>query len=383
MSEDLLNTGDFLFYNNEEGTISVQIIVGEDTVWTTQRGMAEIFDTSKQNVSLHLINIFKEGELDENSVVKEILTTAEDGKKYPTKFYQLDAIIAVGYRVNSYNATQFRIWATKILREYLIKGFALDDERLKQGNNLFNKDHFRELLERIREIRTSEKMFYEQVKDIFSTSVDYDKNSPSAHDFFATIQNKLEYAITGKTSAELIRSRANATLPNMNLQTWKNVKKGGDIVKSDVTVGKNYLNENELTSLKLLVTMFLDYAESQAQRNIIMKMSDWIKKIDSFILFNDYKVLEDSGSVRKEIADRYAEKEYEKYKAIQQQSRISDFKQVIKDVNNGKVPKKVSLPYIVDSQENISPIEQPTEFNNQLKGLINTPTPPKKEKKAK
>lgn len=371
MSEDLMNTGDFLFYNNESGTISVQIIVGEDTVWTTQKGMSEIFNTSRENISMHLANIFKDGELIQNSVYKEILHTASDNKKYVTKFYNLDAIIAVGYRVNSYNATQFRIWATNILRDYLIKGFALDDERLKQGNNLFNKDHFRELLERIREIRTSEKMFYEQVKDIFTTSVDYDKNSPSAIVFFSTIQNKLEYAIAEKTSAEIIKARANAKLPNMNLKTWKNVKKGGNIQKSDVTIAKNYLNENELTSLKLLVTMFLDYAESQAQRNIIMKMGDWMKKIDSFILFNEYKVLDNLGSIRKDTADRYAEREYEKYKVIQKQAQLSEFKEVVREVSSGRVPKKEGR-----TTNSVLP-----PFDNKLKGLLNTPPPEKKKKK--
>ncbi len=372
MSGELKNTGDFLFYNNEDGAISVQVIVGEETVWTTQRGMAEIFGCSTDNISLHLKNIFNTNELDAFAVTEDISVTASDGKNYNTKFYTLDAIIAVGYRVNSYNATQFRIWANQVLREYLIKGFVLDDERLKQGNNLFNKDHFKELLERIREIRTSEKMFYEQVKDIFTTSEDYDKNSPSAHEFFSTIQNKLEYAIAEKTSAEIIRGRANSTLPNMNLKTWKNVKKGGNIQKSDVTVAKNYLNENELSSLKLLVTMFLDYAELQAQRNIIMKMRDWIKRIDSFLVFNDYKVLDNAGSIRKDVADRFAEGEYEKYKIVQDKDRLSDFKEIARDVSSGRLPKK----QIKTIKANV---EQ--DFDNKLKGLLNTPPPAKKGKK--
>lgn len=369
--EELEKSTDFLFYNSENGTTSVQVVVGSDTVWTTQKGMSEIFDVTTQNISIHLSNIFETSELSEDSVCKEILHTAADGKRYKTKFYNLDAIIAVGYRVNSYNATKFRIWATNILREYLIKGFALDDERLKQGNNLFNKDHFRELLERIRDIRSSEKMFYEQVKDLFTTSEDYDKHSPNAILFFQTIQNKLEYAIAEKTSAEIIRARANAMLPNMNLQTWKNVKKGGNIQKSDVTVAKNYLNENELSALKLLVTMFLDYGELQAQRNKIMKMSDWIDKIDSFLVFNDYKILTNKGSIRKDVADKFAEGEYAKYKIIQEKDQSEDFKKALNVIKStGKLPSEID---IVDEKKKLS------SFDQQLKGLLNTP-PPKKEK---
>ena len=369
--EELEKSTDFLFYNSENGTTSVQVVVGSDTVWTTQKGMSEIFDVTTQNISIHLSNIFETLELSENSVCKEILHTAADSKKYKTKFYNLDAIIAVGYRVNSYNATKFRIWATNILREYLIKGFALDDERLKQGNNLFNKDHFRELLDRIRDIRSSEKMFYEQVKDLFTTSEDYDKNSPKALTFFQTIQNKLEYAIADKTSAEIIKARANAMLPNMNLQTWKNVKKGGNIQKADVTVAKNYLNETELSALKLLVTMFLDYGELQAQRNKIMKMSDWIDKIDSFLVFNDYKVLTNAGSIRKDVADKFAHGEYEKYKIIQDKDQSIEFKKAMNVIKStGKLPPEKTIE--TDKKKSLS------DFDKRLTGLLRTP-PPKKD----
>lgn len=370
--EEIEKSTDFLFYNSEDGTTKVQVVIGSDSVWTTQKGMAEIFDVTVPTISEHLQNIFKSNELDENSVIRKIRTTAADGKPYLTNFYNLDAIIAVGYRVNSYNATKFRIWATGILREFLIKGFALDDERLKQGNNIFNKDHFRELLERIRDIRSSEKMFYEQVKDLFATSEDYDKNSPKAILFFQTIQNKLEYAIAEKTSAEIIRARANAELPNMNLQTWKNVKKGGAIQKSDVTIAKNYLNEKELSELKLLVTMFLDFAELQAQRNKIMKMKDWIERIDSFIVFNGYKVLYNAGSIRKDVADKFAEGEYAKFKIIQEKDQSEAFKKAVDTIKStGKLPKETTTK--IDEKKNVS------EFDQQLKGLLSVP-PPKRDK---
>lgn len=365
--DELQKKSDFLFYNDESGKISVQIIVGDDTVWTTQKGMSEIFDTSRENATIHLSNIFKDNELDENSVCKEILHTATDGKNYKTKFYNLDAIIAVGYRVNSYKATKFRQWATRILKEYLIKGFALDDERLKQGNNLFNKDHFKELLERIREIRSSEKMFYEQVKDIYATSEDYDPNAPETHNFFATVQNKLEYAVIGKTAAEIIKSRANANLPNMNLKSWKNHKKDGKIQKLDVTIAKNYLNEDELSTLKILVNMFLDYAELQAKKNIIMKMKDWIEKLDSFIKFNDYKVLDNAGSIRKDVADKFAEGEYLKYKLSIQKEPFKDFKSTVDLIKNtGKLPV-----------ESVNKLKD--EFSENLERLLKVP-PPSKDK---
>jgi hypothetical protein len=368
MNNDLSRKSDFLFYNSEDGNITVQVIVGEDTVWTTQKGMAEIFSVEVPAISKHVGNIIEEGELNTSTISKMEIVQKEGSRdvKRTVEFYSLDMIIAVGYRVNSYNATKFRIWATKVLREYLIKGFAMDDERLKQGNNLFNQDYFKELLERIREIRSSEKMFYEQVRDLFATSVDYDKKSNEAINFFATIQNKLEYAVTGHTAAELIKNRANSELPNMNLKTWKNVKKGGEIQKTDVTVAKNYLTETELKPLRLLVTMFLDFAELQAQRNSLMKMSDWIERVDSFLKFNDYKVLTNAGSIRKEVADNFAKGEYEKYKIIQNRNALA-FKSSVRHIlETGKLPSEVKE-------------DTTSEFDKHLKGLLSVP-PPKKEK---
>ena len=372
--DELENSTDFLFYNSDDGTKSVQVIVGNDTVRTTQKGMADIFDVEVPAISKHITNILAEGELQEDATVSILEIVQQEGArevKRPIEFYNLDMIIAVGYRVNSYNATKFRIWATKVLKEYLIKGFAMDDERLKQGNNIFNKDHFKELLDRIREIRSSEKMFYQQVRDLFATSEDYDKNEPKAIAFFATIQNKLEYAIADGTAAEIIRARANAELPNMNLQTWKNEKKGGAITKADVTVAKNYLNESELSELKLMVTMLLDFAELQAQRNKRMKMIDWIAKIDSFIVFNGYKVLYNSGSVSKDAADSYAQNEFIKYKIIQEKDQTAEFKKALGTIKStGKLPS-----------ENIDTTEEKktklSSYDLQLKGLLAVP-PPKK-----
>jgi len=340
--DEVTETNNFMFYQGNDGAIRVQIIIGDETVWTSQSGMAEIFNTSKQGISYHLSNIFKEGELDENSVVKEILTTAADGKNYPTNFYNLDVIIAVGYRVNSYEATQFRIWATKILKEYLIKGFALDDERLKQGKELFGKDYFSELVERIREIRASERRFYQKITDIYAQcSIDYNVKSPITQTFFATVQNKLEFAITRHTSAEIIKLRADSTKPNMGLTSWKNESKGGKILKSDVSVGKNYLKEPEIKELNRIVNMYLDYAENMAERNKVMKMSDWVTKLNSFLSFNEYNILTDAGKVRKSVADSFAEKEYDKFRVIQDRNYESDFDKIAKSIKEtGVLPSK-------------------------------------------
>ena len=357
--DDLEKNSDFLFYNSEDGNIKVQVIVGDETVWTTQKSMGEIFGVESNTITYHIAEIYNSGELDNDSTTRKIRVVQREGNRdveREVQFYNLDMIIAVGYRVNSYNATKFRKWATGVLKEYLIKGFILDDERLKQANNLFNKDYFKELLQRIRDIRASEKMFYEKVKELYATSVDYDKNAPETIAFFGKVQNKLEYAIVGKTAAEIIKSRANAKLPNMNLKTWKNAKKDGELQKSDVTVAKNYLEEEEIRKLNLLVNAFLDYAEMQAERNKLMKMSDWIQRVDAFLRFNDYRILIDAGSVSKQVADKHAEGEYAKYKIIQVQ----------------------------DKSEGISlipaaPTKHTNDFDKQLKGLLNTP-PPKKDK---
>ena len=326
--------GKILFYKAEDGNINLGVLFSGETVWLTQAQMAELFGKTKQNISLHINNIFTEGELDKDSVVKEYLTTANDGKKYKTKYYNLDVIISVGYRVKSIQGTQFRIWATKTLREFIIKGFVLDDERLKNGVH-FGKDYFDELLERIREIRASERRFYQKITDIYAEcSIDYDKNSQVTKTFYATVQNKLHWAITGHTAAEIIKERANASKPNMGLTTWKR-SPDRKILKSDVSVAKNYLSEKELKELNRIVNMYLDYAELQASRQIPMKMEDWVNKLDAFLNFNDYKVLKDSGKISAEVAKKLAEGEYEKFRIEQDRLYESDFDKEIKSYLKG------------------------------------------------
>ena len=284
-----------LFYQSEDGTSHIEVRLEEGTVWLTQALIAELYQTTKQNVSLHIRNIFNDRELEEGSVVKEYLTTASDGKKYRTKFFNLDMILAVGYRVRSHRGTQFRRWATERLREYLIKGFVFDDERLKEGRTI-GADYFDELLERIRDIRASEKWFYRKIKDIYKLAIDYDPNAETTITFFKIVQNKLHWAITGCTSAEVIAERADAGKPNMGLTNWKGVK----VRKCDVTVAKNYLNETEIRNLNRIITMYLDYAEMQAERKQPVYMSEWKEKLDAFLMFNQQEILHDSGSVSME-----------------------------------------------------------------------------------
>ena len=331
----------FLFYASSDGTVKVQVVVGNETVWASQKGMAEIFGVDVRTINEHLQNIFKSGELEESTVIRNFRITALDEKNYDTKFYNLDAIISVGYRVNSLQATQFRKWATTILRDFLIKGFALDDDRLKQGNQLFGKDYFDDLLERIREIRASERRFYQKITDIYSQcSVDYDQNSPITKQFYAHVQDKLHYAIHGQTSAELIAKRADASKPHMGLSTFKNAKNGGKVTKLDVTVGKNYLDENEIEGLNRLVSMYLDYAENFARRQILMKMQDWPEKLNSFLSFNEYPVLENYGNTRRETAEKRALSEYEKFRVVQDKEFKSDFDRIVDEVRiNKKLPK--------------------------------------------
>ncbi len=324
------NEIEFIMYAANDGAVKVGIIVQDDTVWTTQRNMSKVFGVTVQSISQHILNIFKDGELQEDSVIKKFLITATDGKEYETMFYNLDTIIAVGYRVNSYQATQFRIWATGILKEYLIKGFAIDDDRLKQAKQVFGKDYFDELLERIREIRASERRFYQKITDLYAQcSIDYDPNSPTTVTFFATVQNKLEFAITHKTAAEIIKSRANYLEPHMGLATWKNAP-SGKVLKHDVSVAKNYLNRDEISELNRIVNMYLDYAENQASKQRAMTMEEWIIKLDAFLKFNEYDILNDAGNMRSEVAKAFAEKEYEKFRVIQDKEYISDFDRVVK-----------------------------------------------------
>ena len=340
---DTGGSSSFLFYSSREGKVKVQVLIECETVWASQQGMAEIFDTSKQNISYHLSNIFKELELTQDAVVKEILTTAADGKSYPTNFYNLDAIISVGYRVNSNRATRFRQWATSILKEYLIKGFALDDERLKQGSRLFGQDYFDELLERIRKIRTSERMFWQKVTDLYSQcSVDYDKTSPVTQMFFASVQNKFHYAIHHHTAAELIKERADATKSNMGLIYYANMEKDGVILKTDTQVGKNYLSPEELEELERLVENYLGSAELFAKRKILMTMKDWVQKLDEFLRFNAYDVLEGIGKVSNDDAKRHAISEYEKYMQLHESEFRSDFDRFVDEVKHKKkLPKSL------------------------------------------
>jgi DNA-binding transcriptional regulator YdaS (Cro superfamily) len=331
----------FLFYASSDGTVKVQVVVGNETVWASQKGMAEIFGVDVRTINEHLQNIFKSAELEESTVIRNFRITALDEKNYDTKFYNLDAIISVGYRVNSLQATQFRRWATTVLRDFLIKGFAMDDDRLKQGNQLFGKDYFDELLERIREIRASERRFHQKITDIYSQcSIDYDKNSPVSQQFYAHVQDKLHYAVHGNTSAELIVKRADANKPHMGLTTYKNAKTRGKITKLDVTVGKNYLSEAELGELNRLVSMYLDYAENFARRQIPMKMQDWSSKLNDFLSFNAYAVLESYGNTKRETAEKRALSEYEKFRVVQDKEFKSDFDRIVDEVRiNKKLPK--------------------------------------------
>ena len=323
---------EIILYKTPNQDIKVEILVENETIWLPQQKIAELFDTTKQNVSLHVKNIFKSGELDENSVVKDFLTTASDGKNYKTKHYNLDAIISIGYRVNSASATHFRIWATKILKEYIIKGFAMDDERLKNPNQPFGKDYFDEQLERIRDIRSSERRFYQKITDIYAQcSSDYDACSEITKEFYATVQNKLHYAITGLTAAEIINQRAKSKEPNMGLTSWKNSPNGA-IRKSDVTVAKNYLSADELDMYNRIVEMYLNFAEFQAKSKKIMTQKDWIEKLHGFLTMNDRDILQDKGKITAKFAESLAISEYEKYKTKQDKTYISDFDKLLQKV---------------------------------------------------
>ena len=299
--------GQFLVYRTEDGQTKVEVRLEGETAWLTQAHMAELFQTTVPNVSMHLRNIYAEGELQADSVVKEFLTTAADGKNYRTKFYNLDAIISVGYRVKSAVATRFRIWATQKLREYIVKGFVLDDERLKNPDQPF--DYFDELLRRIQDIRTSERRFYQKITDIYATSIDYDPTQPESIEFFQTVQNKLHWAITGQTAAEIIHARADAAKPNMGLTNWR----GAKVRKDDVAIAKNYLDAGELAALNNLVEQYLVFAEGQAMRRVPMHMRDWITKLHAFLTINDRDILGHAGKISHQIATELAESEYDKF----------------------------------------------------------------------
>lgn len=335
------NSSDIILYSSPEGNVKVEVMYSGETFWLTQKRMAELFGVEVPAVSKHLANIFESGELVQEATVSILEIVQQEGSRNVTRkmeFYNLDAIIAVGYRVNSFQATQFRIWATKTLREFIIKGFVLDDERLKQGAR-FGKDYFDELLERIREIRASERRFYQKITDIYEQcSIDYNKDADITQTFFKTVQNKLHWAITGKTAAQIIAERVSAGKPNMGLTTWKNAPKG-KILKPDVSIAKNYLIEKEIKDLERVVTMYLDYAENQAARQIPMKMNEWVQKLDAFLQFNEYKILKDAGKVSHEVAKQLAEKEFEKYRVIQDKNFESDFDKEVKKITPPKKKK--------------------------------------------
>lgn len=321
---------EFLLYTTPNGKVKVEIFLKDENIWLTQARIAELFGVGIPAVNKHLKNIFESGELQESSVISKMEITAKDGKKYSTQFYNLDAIISVGYRINSSQATQFRIWATERLKEYIIKGFTMNDEKLKDPYNIFGKDYFEEQLARIRDIRSSERRFYQKITDIYAQcSVDYDPNEEITKQFFATVQNKLHFAISGQTAAEIIYNRVGSKKPNMGLTTWKNSPKGA-IRQTDVNIAKNYLNENELDKLNRIVTMYLDYAEMQAQKGIAMRMKDWVKKLDAFLQFNEREILQDNGKISHEVAEELAFGEYEKYKKVKDKNYISDFDREIK-----------------------------------------------------
>ena len=338
MEELSPNQSSFILYTSQSGDVKVDVLLQDETVWLTQKAMQELFGKAKQTISEHIKNVFKEGELDEQVVVRKFRTTSQHGaiegktQENEVNFYNLDVIISVGYRVKSQQGTQFRIWATKTLREYIIKGFAMDDERLKQGNAIFGKDYFDELLERIREIRASERRFYQKITDIYAQcSIDYDPKAEITQTFYKTVQNKFHWAITGHTAAEIIKQRADADIPNMGLTTWKNAP-SGKVLKTDISVAKNYLSEKELKDLHRIVTMYLDFAELQAERQNPMKMSDWIGKLDGFLQFNDYQVLKDAGKVTATIAKQLAEQEYQKFRIEQDKAFESDFDKEVKRI---------------------------------------------------
>ena len=332
------STAEFLVFTSQAGEKGIEVRVEDATVWLTQKLIGVLFNVTVPTVNEHLKNIFSEGEVQEDSVVRKFRTTASDGKSYLTAFYNLDAIIAVGFRVNSTRATQFRQWAIGILRDFAIRGYVLDKERLKNGA-IFNQAYFDNLLAEIREIRASERRFYQKITDIYASAMDYSAEAETTQTFFATVQNKLHFAIHGHTAAELIVGRADSTKDKMGLTTWRNAPKG-KILKPDVVVAKNYLTEKEIKALDRFVTMYLDYAEDQAERGIPMTMRDWAGKLDAFLQFNQRDLLDHPGKVTAEIAKAFAESEFEKYRVVQDRLFESDFDRMIKQLpkSGGKKP---------------------------------------------
>ena len=324
------NNSQIVIYQTENGITKLEVRLENETVWLSQKLMAELFQTTIANINIHLKNIFEEGELNSTSVIKEYLITAADGKNYKTNFYNLDAIISVGYRIKSHVATRFRQWATQHIKEYIVKGFVMDDERLKNPNQPF--DYFEELLRRIQDIRTSERRFYQKITDIYATSTDYDPTLETSIVFFQTVQNKIHWAITGKTAAEIISQRAKSENPNMGLTSWKGAKPR----KQDVSIAKNYLSEDELLALNNLTEQYLVFAEGQAMRKIPMHMKDWIEKLNGFLKLNDREILMHAGKISHKLATEMAECEYEKFNQTQINTTESDFDKEVKKIQELK-----------------------------------------------
>jgi hypothetical protein len=326
------STAEFLIFTKQAGEDTIEVRVQDENVWLTQKLIAKLFDVQIPTINEHLKNIFSSEELDENSVVRNFLITAADGKKYSTKHYNLEVIISLGYRINSEEAVNFRQWATRVLKDFAVKGYVLDSERLKNGAFL-SPQYFKDLILEIREIRESERNFYQQITDIYSTAMDYDVNSQTTKDFFANVQNKLHYSVHGNTAAELIMKRADSKKDHMGLATWKKAP-DGKVLKSDVTVAKNYLQKEEIKALNRIVTMYLDYAEDQAENGIPMTMKDWVEKLNAFLKFNQKDILEDFGKVSAEVAKSFAESEFQKYRVLQDRNYISDFDRLVQDTSS-------------------------------------------------
>ena len=329
------NVPNFVIFKIGSSKVNIDVLFQDETLWLTQKQIADLFEVNVPAISKHLKNIFETDELEENAVVSKMEITANDGKKYKTNFYNLKAITAVGYRVNSHRATQFRKWAASILEEYIVKGFAMDDERLKSVHH-FGKDYFDEHLDRIREIRLSERRFYQKIADIYALSADYDKNDEITKEFYATVQNKMHWAICGKTASEIIYSEADAKKIYMGLKTWKNAP-DRKILKSDVTIAKNYLNEEHIEQLKRIVSAYLDLAENRAMQGIVMNMKDWIVFLDKFLSLSDYPILLDSGKISALEAKLKAQSEYEKYRVIQDREYLSDFDKLLIEMEENDV----------------------------------------------
>ncbi|WP_292463307.1 virulence RhuM family protein [Methanolobus sp.] len=329
------STAEFLIFTGQAGEQSIEVRYEDETIWLSQKMIATLFEVSIKTISEHLINCYKQSEINKNETIRKFQIVQTEGSrevKRSVDFYNLDAIISVGYRVNSIRATQFRQWATRVLHDFAIKGYVLDKKRMENGSFL-NEDYFEHLLEEIREIRLSERRFYQKITDIYATSVDYNKNAPTTKAFFARVQNKLHFAIHGHTAAELIVERADSTKTNMGLSTWENAP-DGKILKSDVSVAKNYLAKGELESLGRIVNAYLDLAEERARRRIPMTMEDWAKRLDKFLEFDDRDILHDSGKITSNAAKEYAESEFQKYRIVQDQMFESDFDRMIKDLPN-------------------------------------------------